>query len=74
MGPWVHGGWAGGEGASLGDARFNSKTAEFYRENIELPFFNFFLKDKGPHSLPEAHSLKPARTSGANTMRGRQTT
>ena len=55
MGPWVHGGWAGGEGASLGDARFNSKTAEFYRENIELPFFNFFLKDKGPHSLPEAH-------------------
>ena len=65
MGPWVHGGWAGGEGASLGDARFNSKTAEFYRENIELPFFNFFLKDKGPHGLPEAYVFE----TGTNLWR-----
>lgn len=62
MGPWVHGGWAGGPGDSLGDARFDAKTAEFYRENIELTFFNFFLKDKGKNDLPEAYVFE----TGAN--------
>jgi len=38
MGPWVHGGWtAVNEGSKLGDVAFNAKTAEFYREQIELP-------------------------------------
>ena len=27
----------------------------FYRENIELPFFNYYLKDKGELKLPEAY-------------------
>jgi predicted acyl esterase len=36
-------------------ARFESKTGPFLRENIELPFFNFFLKDKGELKLPEAY-------------------
>ena len=44
MGPWDHGGWSRGAGDSLGNARFNSKTAEYFRENIELPFFEFHLK------------------------------
>src|SRR4029079_5173771 len=44
MGPWVHGGWSGGDGDRLGDVRFNAKTAEFYRENIEFPFFEDHLK------------------------------
>jgi putative CocE/NonD family hydrolase len=55
MGPWVHGGWSRGTGDSLGDARFDAPTAEFYRERIELPFFNYFLKDKGKQELPEAY-------------------
>ncbi len=55
MGPWPHGGWAGGEGDSLGHARFGSKTSVFYRESIELPFFNYYLKDKGEMKLPEAY-------------------
>ena len=54
MGPWVHGGWAGGDGDRLGDARFNAKTAEFYRENIELPFFEYHLKGKGEFKQPKA--------------------
>jgi hypothetical protein len=65
MGPWVHGGWAGGPGDTLGDARFDAKTAEFYRENIELAFFNFFLKDKGKNDLPEAYVFE----TGANQWR-----
>jgi uncharacterized protein len=55
MGPWFHGGWARGEGLGLGDIRFGSKTSVFYQENIELPFFNHFLKDKGDLKLPEAY-------------------
>jgi putative CocE/NonD family hydrolase len=55
MGPWVHGGWGGrGEGESLGPVSFNAKTAAYYRENIELPFFEFHLKGKGPLKHPEA--------------------
>ena len=47
MGPWFHGGWARSDGEWLGMAYFGSKTAVYYREHFELPFFNYFLKDKG---------------------------
>jgi len=48
VGPWLHGGWARGDGATLGNIAFASNTAERYRTEIELPFFNYYLKDKGP--------------------------
>lgn len=56
MGPWLHGGWAGGrgDGSFLGHVPFNSKTADFYREKIELPFFEFVLKGKGEFKHPKA--------------------
>jgi uncharacterized protein len=54
MGPWSHGGWARGPGDSLGNIRFDSKTAEWYRDNLEFPFFNFYLKDKGELKAAEA--------------------
>ncbi len=55
MGPWSHGGWGGrSEGASLGDVSFNSKTSEYYRENIEFPFFEFHLKNAGEFKHPKA--------------------
>jgi uncharacterized protein len=47
MGPWQHGGWAEDDGDKLGNLRFGSKTAEYYREHIELPFFVQNLKSKG---------------------------
>jgi putative CocE/NonD family hydrolase len=47
VGPWFHGGWARSEGDWLGTAYFGAKTSLDYRKNIELPFFNHFLKDKG---------------------------
>lgn len=55
MGPWFHGGWSRGDGEGLGDVRFGAKTSVFYRETIELPFFNYYLKDKGELKLPEAY-------------------
>jgi uncharacterized protein len=54
MGPWRHGGWAGGKGDSLGPVPFHSDTAAYYRENIEFPFFQYHLKGKGSSSFPEA--------------------
>ncbi len=47
VGPWSHGGWEGGSGDFLGTAYFGAKTAVDYQTKIELPFFNYFLKDKG---------------------------
>jgi putative CocE/NonD family hydrolase len=45
MGPWRHGGWARGDGSTLGNLNFGSKTAEYCRDQIELPFFVVHLKD-----------------------------
>ena len=55
MGPWYHGGWAGDKGMHLGNVRFGKKTSEFYQKNMEIPFFNFYLKLKGTvHDIAEA--------------------
>jgi uncharacterized protein len=54
MGPWRHGGWSRDDGASLGPLPFGSKTSEFYRESIEFPFFQYYLKSKGSAHFPEA--------------------
>jgi uncharacterized protein len=54
MGPWLHGGWARGDGSSLGPIAFNSNTSAFYREQIEFPFFQYHLKGRGAPSFPEA--------------------
>ena len=47
MGPWSHGAWAKTDGSRLGNVQFGSKTSEWYQKNIELPFFNYYLKGKG---------------------------
>ena len=56
IGPWFHGGWGGrSDGSYLGNVRFGQKTSEFYQRNIEMPFFNFYLKLKGTvHDIAEA--------------------
>jgi uncharacterized protein len=47
MGPWFHGQWSKDNGAYLGDVRFGSNTSAYYQQEIELPFFNYYLKGKG---------------------------
>ena len=47
MGPWYHGQWGAQDGSYLGNIQFGSNTSDWYRLNIELPFFNFYLKGKG---------------------------
>lgn len=53
IGPWFHGGWARSDGSRLGNAQFGSKTSEFYRSEVELRFFNHFLKGEGDLKQPE---------------------
>jgi len=53
MGPWCHGCWSRGDGDRLGNLTFNVKTAAFFREQIQFPFFVKYLKDK-PIDMPEA--------------------
>ncbi len=48
MGPWVHGGWARGEGARLGHVSFDSKTSDYFRKELQFPFFEQHLKGVKP--------------------------
>ena len=48
VGPWAHGGWAWGDGERLGTIYFGGKTAVWFREKVQLPFFVSLLKGRGP--------------------------
>ena len=53
-GPWFHGGWVRSKADTFGDMQFGSPTGEYYQQNIELPFFNYYLKEKGNFKPTEA--------------------
>jgi putative CocE/NonD family hydrolase len=65
MGPWQHGGWERTDGDRLGSVAFGSKTSTLFQKDIELAFFNHFLKGKGEPKLPEATMFE----TGANRWR-----
>jgi putative CocE/NonD family hydrolase len=63
MGPWHHGQWGRNDGSYLGNVQFGSNTSDWYGKNIELPFFNYYLKNKGSiDQIKEANIF----ISGAN--------
>jgi len=47
MGPWYHGQWGNHDGTHHGNIQFGSNTSAWYQDNVELPFFNYYLKGKG---------------------------
>ena len=63
-GPWVHGGWSRSDGDHLGDVSFNAKTGEYFRKEIQFPFFEHYLKGKGTEP-PEAYVFE----TGTNVWR-----
>ncbi|QCR24803.1 X-Pro dipeptidyl-peptidase [Pontibacter sp. SGAir0037] len=67
MGPWVHGGWARGDGSSLGAVHFGQENSPWYQQNIEAKFFAHYLKGDGKSEvkLPEAVMFE----TGANQWR-----
>ncbi len=54
IGPWYHGQWGSGDGSHLGNIFFGSNTAIWYQNEIEIPFFNHFLKGKNDPALARA--------------------
>jgi putative CocE/NonD family hydrolase len=55
MGPWSHSQWSGRDGSRMGNIHFGSNTSFWYQNNIEIPFFNYYLKGKGDNpNLAEA--------------------
>jgi uncharacterized protein len=55
MGPWFHGGWVRSDGEALGEVKFNAKTGAYFRDDVQLPFFERHLKGKTtPTPLPKA--------------------
>jgi putative CocE/NonD family hydrolase len=56
MGPWFHGGWAKSDGSHLGNVQFGKGVNDYYYNNIELRFFNTYLKEEvNIMALPEAN-------------------
>lgn len=65
VGPWNHGGWNAAEGRKLGNIDFGSATSKYFRDSIEAPFFEFYLRDRGSLVQPEAMVFE----SGSNRWR-----
>jgi putative CocE/NonD family hydrolase len=53
LGPWNHGGW-NGFGRGLGAVSFGSSTGNYFRAEIQAPWFAYYLKDKGKLGEAEA--------------------
>jgi putative CocE/NonD family hydrolase len=59
LGPWRHGGWAGGDGKSLGNIKFDDQaTGTYFRKEIQAKWFAWYLKGKGDGKFAEAISFQ----------------
>jgi len=54
MGPWTHGGWSSPDYNKPSRIPFREEDKYFYLNEIEYPFFSYYLKGKGDLNLPEA--------------------
>lgn len=67
IGPWRHGGWAGGEGKSLGNVKFDDQpTATYFRKEIQAKWFAWYLKGKGDGKFAEAISFQTGSNKWKN--------
>ncbi len=64
MGPWSHGQWGPAGGENVGNIYWGSATSDYYHE-LEMRFFNYYLKDQGSSDFPEATIF----VTGANQWR-----
>ena len=63
-GPWYHGEWQSPKGESIGLIPFGGhETAREFRENIEAPFFRYYLHGHGNKPAWQASTFQ----SGSNT-------
>ena len=56
MGPWTHGGWSRERGQqTINHIYFGDSISTFFQREMEKPFFDYYLKDEGKMTLPEAY-------------------
>lgn len=67
LGPWQHGGYAFSKGDQLGAIDFVANTGETFRDRMQLPFFNYYLKDKGKLRLPKVQAFITGRNTWYNS-------
>jgi uncharacterized protein len=65
IGPWNHGGWRYGKGDTLGKINFGTPTSVKFRNEIQAPFFAYYLKGKGTGQFSEAITFQ----TGTNTWK-----
>ncbi|MGH7443955.1 MAG: CocE/NonD family hydrolase [Longimicrobiales bacterium] len=65
VGPWRHGGWRSSAGDSLGHIAFGQPTSEYFKREVQFPFFQHHLKGEGDWSAPEAVTFE----TGSNEWR-----
>ncbi len=53
MGPWTHGAWSRGDWSKFAGIDFGSNTSAAFQQ-LELNFFNYYLKGTGAFNVPEA--------------------
>ncbi len=63
VGPWNHGGWARGDSAHYGPFALGSDTGGYFRANIEVPWFRYWLKDEGTLTQPRAQIFETGSNS-----------
>lgn len=61
IGPWLHGQWARDSARFAGELQFGARTADFFQQEIVLPFFEATLKEKGPWTHPRAWVFETGR-------------
>ncbi|MEO8233315.1 MAG: CocE/NonD family hydrolase [Ignavibacteriota bacterium] len=66
MGPWTHGSWIWAKGDSLGDFSFGANTADYYRTQILLPFFKYYLKGEGDLKLNDSYVFDTGENEWSN--------
>ena len=65
-GPWFHGQWQGAKADSIGLIGFGGhNTSVEFRENLEAPFFRYYLHGKGEKPTWQATTFQ----SGSNTWK-----
>jgi len=67
IGPWNHGGWAGGDGTHLGNIKFDDQaTGTYFRKEIQAKWFAWYLKGKGDGKFAEAITFQTGSNQWKN--------
>ena len=71
-GPWYHGAWKKQGYDSLGDLHLTPGSAEYFREEVEYPFFSRYLQGKGSGPASKVTVLPSGETMAVPYVRSRK--